>query len=126
VAHGYPTLFFGFHDLQFKWQVALSNGRNAVCYADKKYRAELNRWYHVAATYDGWVARLYVNGQEICNDWAFGSIRMPEAPFTVGAYVDDEGNIVDEMSGMISDARIYDGALSADAIASLFAEGRED
>jgi hypothetical protein len=116
VAHGYPTLFFGFHGSQFKWQVSLDNGRGGTCYADLKYRAELNRWYHVAATYNGWVARLYVDGQEICKDWTWGAIRMPETPFTIGAYLNDEGKIVDEMSGLIDDVRIYSRALSASEI----------
>jgi hypothetical protein len=119
VAHGYPTLFFGFHGSQFKWQISLDNGRNGTCYADRKYRAELNRWHHVAATYNGWVARLYVDGEEICKDWTWGSIKMPETPFTIGSYLDDDGKIVDEMSGLIDDVRIYNRALSASEIREL-------
>jgi Concanavalin A-like lectin/glucanases superfamily len=121
VAHGYPTLFFGFHGSQFKWQISLENGRGASCYADRKYRADLGRWYHIAATYNGWVARLYVDGEEICKDWTWGSIRMPDTPFTIGSYLDDHGKIVDEMSGMIDDVRIYDRALSAREIGALAA-----
>ena len=122
VAHGYPTLFFGFHGSQFKWQVSLDNGRSGSCYADRKYSADLDRWYHIAATYNGWVARLYVDGEEICKDWTWGSIKMPETPFTIGAYLDDHGKIVDEMSGLIDDVRIYSRALSAREINSLAAE----
>ena len=124
VAHGYPTLFFGFHGSQFKWQVSLANGRSAPCYADRKYRAELNRWYHVAATYNGWVARLYVDGEEICKHWTWGSIKMPETPFTIGSYLDDDGKIVDEMSGLIGDVRIYNRALSASQIKALASESQ--
>ena len=122
VAHGYPTLFFGFHGSQFKWQVSLDNGRSGSCYADRKYSADLDRWYHIAATYNGWVARLYVDGEEICKDWTWGSIKMPETPFTIGAYLDDHGKIVDEMSGLIDDVRIYSRALSAREINSLAAD----
>jgi hypothetical protein len=121
VAHGYPTLFFGFHGPQFKWQIALDSGRSGSCYADARYRADLDRWYHVAATYNGWVARLYVDGEEICTDWTWGSIKMPDVPFTIGAYLDDHGKIVDEMSGMIDDVRIYSRALSAREIEALAA-----
>jgi hypothetical protein len=119
VAHGYPTLFFGFHGSQFKWQISLQNGRSGTCYADRKYRAELDRWYHVAATYNGWVARLYVDGEEICKDWTWGSIKMPETPFTIGSYLDGDGKIIDEMSGLIDDVRIYNRALSASEIRAL-------
>ena len=120
VAHAYPTLFFGFHGLQFKWQVKLDSGRQGVCYADPKYRAELHRWHHVAATYNGWVARLYVDGRQICSDWTFGSILMPEAPFTIGAYVDDDGQIIDELSGQMDSVRIYRRALSSNEIEALY------
>jgi hypothetical protein len=122
VAHGYPTLFFGFHGSQFKWQVSLENGRSGSCYADRKYRADLDRWYHIAATYNGWVARLYVDGEQICKDWTFGSIKMPQTPFTIGSYLDDDGKIVDEMSGLIDDVRIYNRALSAREIKALAAD----
>jgi alpha-N-arabinofuranosidase len=125
VAHGYPTLFFGFHGSQFKWEISLDNGRGGVCYADPKYRAELNRWYHVAATYNGWAARLYVDGEEICKDWTWGAIKMPEVPFTIGSYLDDHGKIIDEMTGAIDDVRIYNRALSGDEIKALAASSRK-
>jgi hypothetical protein len=124
VAHGYPTLFFGFHGAQFKWEVSLDNGRGGSCYADPKYHADLNRWYHVAATYNGWVARLYVDGEEICKDWTWGSIKMPDTPFTIGSYLDARGKIVDEMTGLIDDVRIYDRALSAREIKALAASSQ--
>jgi hypothetical protein len=47
---------------------------------------------------------------------------MPETPFTIGAYLDDHGKIVDEMSGLIDDVRIYSRALSAREINSLAAD----
>jgi concanavalin A-like lectin/glucanase superfamily protein len=122
IAHGYPVFFFGFHGPQFKFEIALDNGRGAACYADDaKFHADLNRWYHVAATFNGWVARLYVDGQEICNDWTYGSIKMPNVPFTIGSYLDDHGKIIDEMTGLIADVRIYDRALSVGEIKALAA-----
>jgi hypothetical protein len=119
VAHGYPTLFFGFHGAQFKWEFSLTNGRRGACYADPKYRAELDRWYHVAATFNGWVARLYVDGQQICSDWTWGSIDMPDVPFTIGAYLEQDGKIVDEISGRIDDVQIHSRALSRSQIRAL-------
>jgi hypothetical protein len=124
VAHGYPTLFLGFHGAQFKWELRLANGRRGVCYADPKYRAELDRWYHVAGTYNGLVARLYVDGQEICSDWTWGAINMPDVPFTIGAYVDENGAIIDEITGRIDDVRIYSRALSRSEIVELADDAR--
>lgn len=116
VSHGYPELFFGFHGPQFKWQVHRANGRSTECYADKKYVAGLNRWIHLAATYNGRSAKLYADGVEICSRWAWGSIAMPATPFTISGYLRKDGQIVDEITGRIDDVRIYARALSGEEI----------
>lgn len=46
---------------------------------------------------------------------------MPDVPFTIGAYLDDDQKIVDEISGRIDDVRIYARALSASEIRALAA-----
>ena len=116
VSHGYPALFFGFHGPRFKWQVEHANGRMSACYADPSHVAELDRWIHIAATYNGWKVRLYADGVEICSKWAWGPLVMPEAPFTLSGYLNESGQIVDEMTGRIDDVRIYARALSAKQI----------
>jgi len=112
LSHGYPALFFGFHGARFKWQIEHAGGRQTACYADPKYEAKLDRWIHLAATYDGWVARLYADGVEVCSKWAWGAIKTPDAPFTMSGYLDGSGHIVDEITGRLDDVRIYDRALS--------------
>jgi hypothetical protein len=112
LGHGYPTLFFGFHGPRFKWQFVRANGRQMACYADPKYVAGLDQWIHVAATYNGWIARLYANGEQVCSKWTWGDIAMPDVPFTMSGYLDGSGRIVDEITGRIDDVRIYDRALS--------------
>ncbi len=120
VARAYPSLFFGFHGMQFKWQVRTSAGKRADCYADKEYVARLNEWHHVAATFDGYFARLYANGEEICSDFLWGELEIPAAPFTLGAYYDQDGEIVDELPGYLDDVRIYSGAMTPKNIRKLF------
>lgn len=122
VAHGYPTLFFGFHGPQFKWEFQTAGSHAVECYADPKFEALLDRWIHVAATYDGWRARLYADGAEICSKWWPGSIKMPELPFTIGGYLDDKNQIVDEITGRLDDVRIYNRALTPTQIEALHAE----
>jgi hypothetical protein len=112
LSHGYPALFFGFHGARYKWQIEHVGGRRTACYADPKFEAQPDRWIHLAATYDGWVARLYADGAEVCSKWAWGAITMPEAPFTISGYLDASGHIVDEITGRLDDVRIYDRALS--------------
>jgi hypothetical protein len=120
VAHDYPALFFGFHGFQFKWEITLEGGKRAKCYADRKFRARLGQWHHVAATWDGWVARLYVDGEEICSDWTRGgSIALTDRPFTIGGYEATNDEIIDVPDGRIAQVLMYDRALGATAIAQL-------
>jgi hypothetical protein len=121
VAHDYPALFFGFHGPRFKWQIQLTYGKQCACYADLVHEAVPDRWIHIAATYDGWFARLYADGVEICRDFAWGSLAMPDGPLTLAAYLDKQGAIVDEITGRVDDVRIYDRALSSDEIRALVA-----
>lgn len=123
VAHGYPTLFLGFHGLQFKWLVTTVDDRKARCYADAKYVATPERWFHLAGTWDGRTARLFVDGVEICSDglWRGGDIGMPEGPFTVSGYLDNSGNIVDEITGRIDEVRIFNRVLEPGEIRAIHA-----
>ena len=119
VSHGYPALFFGFHGPQYKWGFQHANGRVTECYASsRRHPAPLDRWVHLAATYDGWSARLYADGVEVCSKWGWGAgaLAMPDSPFTMSGYLRESGEIVDEITGRIDDVRIYKRALSAKEI----------
>ena len=128
VGHAYPFLFLGFHGPRFKWQIANTRGKKLSCYADPKYRAELNRWFHLAGTYDGRTVRLYVDGEEICSKWSWMSsaIAMPDAPFTISGYLRDTGEIVDEITGKIDEVRIYNRVLSVDEIRRIYQSVNQD
>jgi len=122
VGHGYPQLFLGFHGPRFKWQLQNSSKEEARCYADPKYRAELDQWFHLAGTYNGRTALLYVNGEQICSDWLWrgGDLVMTEMPFTISGYLDEDGNIIDEITGRVDDVRIYNRALGAGEINAIY------
>lgn len=124
VGHGYPGLFLGFHGPSFKWEIVNAAGEYASCYADPEHRAEIGRWIHLAATYDGHAARLYADGRHICRRKLTGPIAMPDTPFTISGYFAKDGAIVDEISGRIDDVRIYDRALTVAEIHSLYEQGR--
>jgi len=126
IGHAYPPLFLGFHGPRFKWQIENTSGKKVSCYADPKYRATLNRWFHLAGTYDGRTARLYVDGVQICSEWIWsgGPIEMPEVPFSISGYLDDDGKIVDEITGKIDDVRIYNRVLSVDEIQAIYNVGK--
>lgn len=76
-------------------------------------------WTHLAATYDGDVMKLYVNGSPQLIDIAPGAIDIDFIGLlAIGATSSGEYNF----EGWIDDVRIYEGALSAEEIAALAQE----
>src|SRR5262249_14065065 len=67
-------------------------------------------WHHLAATYDGSVLRMYVDGVQVGTLNAPGNIAT-----TVGAPLEIGGDALwgEFWSGLIDDVRIYNRALSA-------------
>lgn len=149
LAHEYPALFLGFHGPHFKWQfqgepstgilarlartsgVSSVNGtvvhgeRGVSCYRDLDQRAELNRWIHLAATFDGRRSIFYADGVEICSKRFWGTIKMPDAPFTISGYLNDSNEILDEITGKIDDVRIYNRALDAGEIRAIYEQSAD-
>lgn len=77
-------------------------------------------WVHVAGTYDGAVARLYVDGVEVRTQNLTGAFVPDVTPFILGA----NGNgpdmgVSERFPGKIDEIMLYRRALSATEIASL-------
>lgn len=81
------------------------------------YPSDGATWMHVAATFDGSVIRLYINGVENTTKVlsTAQTIAANAEPLSIGAQNDG----VYKFKGAIDDARIYDKALSASEIGSL-------
>jgi hypothetical protein len=73
-----------------------------------------NIWYHVAATYDGSVGRLYINGAEDANGRQSFDTRM--TPFFVRARSDLSAFV----DGAIDEVLVYNRALSPSEIMGLY------
>ncbi len=84
---------------------------------------ELNKDYHIAATYDGCTTKLYVNGLlKDCRNWA-GEVYISTEPVWAGCGYYD-GRAVCHFNGSISDIRLYNRALSdAEIYETGYAEG---
>ncbi len=70
----------------------------------------LNSWYHFAATYDGAMMRLYLNGVEVGAVAKTGALATSAA---VGVNIGRNPDGSNPMHGAIDDVRIYSRALSA-------------
>ncbi len=72
----------------------------------------INAWTHLAATYDGAVLRLYVNGAQVSSLTRSGSINVTTGALRIG------GNSVwsEWFNGLIDEVRIYNHALTQSEI----------
>jgi hypothetical protein len=69
----------------------------------------VNRWTHVAATYDGTTLRLYLDATQVASQARSGNLQVNAAPLRIG------GNTYGSefFPGRIDEVRIYNRALSA-------------
>ena len=73
--------------------------------------AEVDTWYHLAATYDDGTQRLYVNGVEEAKSPAAGLLNIGK--INIGSYSPGHPGV---FCGLIDEVRVYDRALSEDEI----------
>lgn len=84
--------------------------------------AELG-WHHLALTYDGAAARLYVNGELAQERPLTGAIvSEPDTPLVVGAY----SNLNGWYSGGVAFAELHNRARSGDEVAAQWAAWQEE
>lgn len=76
----------------------------------------LNRWYHLAATWDGTTVRVYIDG-EFNKSYALASYSNANSPTRLGASNDGTAY---QYNGLIDDVRIYSTALSASEVKELY------
>jgi hypothetical protein len=78
-----------------------------------------NEWHHVAATYDGAIAKLYVDGVEMASDTTVTSPVNTPQNFKVGAETVNYNTTpvqVDYFDGAIQEVRVWDVALTQNQI----------
>ncbi len=69
----------------------------------------LGVWSHLASTYDGTTLRLYLNGAQVSQLAASGSILTSTSPLRIGG----NGIWSEWFNGLIDEVRVYNRALSA-------------
>jgi hypothetical protein len=78
------------------------------------------QWHHVAGVYDGTNMFLYVDGTLDVSQPATGSISQNSSPMCIGQTAQSTGYFFD---GLIDEASIYNRALTASEIQTLYAAG---
>ena len=78
-------------------------------------------WIHIAGTYDGATARLYVNGQQAATQALTGRFVADTTPFVLGANGNGVGdaNVTERFGGKIDEIMLYRRTLTATEIAQL-------
>ena len=80
------------------------------------------RWHHAAATHDGEVLRLFLDGVEVASTVVGGTVEeAPSVPIAVGAQPPGAGG--GHFDGRIDDAQILDRALTAGELRSRTSAG---
>jgi hypothetical protein len=84
--------------------------------------AQMGTWTHLAGTYDGATARLYVNGVEVASKPLTGALATDTTPVILGGNGNDASGVPTELfPGRIDELMLYARALDAPEIAALAA-----
>ena len=78
-------------------------------------------WIHIAGTYDGTTARLYVDGQQVASEAISGRIVADKTPFILGANGNgaSDNNVTERFPGKIDEIMLYRRALTGSEIAQI-------
>jgi hypothetical protein len=82
----------------------------------------MGTWTHIAGTYDGAAARLYVNGVEAASKPLTGAVAADTTPVILGGNGNDASGVPTELfPGRIDELMLYARALGPSEIAALAA-----
>ena len=116
----------GYDDSVFTFGISTEStddGDGKLVYLRATVPYRVGRWHHVAATYDGEVAQLYMDGELLAESTGVSGalVTADSARYVIGAYRDsDEFHPHD---GRIADLRLYGAPLDATDIQGSAAQG---
>ena len=89
-------------------------GNNGETGVDGNREIDPGQWTHLAATYDGNILKLFVNGTQVGSKAMSGDLSSAEGMLMIGA------NTVwgEQFRGLIDEVRVYNRPLSSDEIAA--------
>jgi hypothetical protein len=106
-------------DISGKIEFRLNRGNNGTAYrilSNFNYSSELGKWIHLAATFDGRIMKIFVNGNldAITSFPQFG-IGTSSGDLVIGAL-----GTIQRLNGSLDDLRLYNRSLSDSDINALF------
>lgn len=100
-----------------------NDGDGKMTYLKGKTEIKPDQWYHVTATYDGRLMRLFVNGEiEAEGREQSGNVLYPaSAPYTLGCYLDRDEKF--PMNGMFLEVSVLGRVISPTQVVDEFTPG---
>jgi hypothetical protein len=131
-----PTVLSGIHQTVIArgsstnnndtWYLGLLNGRprfwsHGDVLLEGPSTIPLNRWTHLAVSFDGSTKRLFVNGLQVASHAGLGALVYDPAPVPVTIGADWSSNGPSELfTGRVDEVALYNRALTADEIAGIY------
>lgn len=103
---------------RLRWTV---NSFGGIGDLDATISLQTDSFYHVAATYDGGLMALYLNGELHSYKALNGQMRATSAPLLMGQMLPGEANY--NFKGVLDEVKLYDYALDPEAVKTLFETG---
>jgi Concanavalin A-like lectin/glucanases superfamily/Divergent InlB B-repeat domain len=106
-----------FNDTPRFWSKHVGFGMRSL---DAPSAIPLNKWTHLAISFDSAMKRLYVNGAQVASESGLGALiyEPPGVPVTIGSKI---GSNVSKatVTGRVDEVSLYRRALSSDEISSI-------
>jgi hypothetical protein len=116
----YSLMMSGDGESKLEFRIALDNSRKRV---PSNADIPLNEWTHVAATYDGANAVIYINGEIDKTEPQSGVLLTTDNPVYIGG---SQFWVPRFFDGLMDDAALFNVGLSQDDIRSLMNNGLAD
>jgi len=104
-------------------RIFIEHASAGIKHRDYNWGSDLNdrTWYHIAYTFNGSIAKLYINGQLINTRSTTGSAKL-EQQFSMGRF---NKPAYDAFNGKLDDIGVWNRALSDAEILGLFKPGQQ-
>ena len=117
----------GYDKQQFSFALASTaadDGNGKMTFVKTKSTMKLDRWHHVAGTYDGKTMRLYLDGklEGESREQSGDILYPPKGRYVMGGYADD--NEITMMEGAMFEVKVYGRVLAETEIADVVAKNK--